>query len=155
MSRSALALDPPLVLCCDNASLSSCWEFTLWQPDFSNKKAFQWDAYHPACWPYPSMHCGWGCTCPGVVRAWGVYLPRGVYLPGGVPAQVLAPPPWTEWLTDRCKTVSQHALRLGVYLPRGGTCPGGVPAQGGVPARGVPAQVLAPSPVNRMTDRQV
>ena len=53
--------------------------------------------------------------------------------------------------TTRLLTVSQHAL------------PGGVPAQGdvptlgvhlsggGVPAEGVPAQVLPP--VNRMTDR--
>ena len=49
----------------------------------------------PACWPHPSMHCGWGgCTCQG-------------YLPSGVPAQIIPPhPPWTEWLTDRCKNIT-------------------------------------------------
>ena len=52
--------------------------------------------------------------------------------------------------TTRLLTVSQHAL------PGGCTCQGGVPAwgvylPGGVPAQGVPAQVLPP--VNRMTDR--
>ena len=45
----------------------------------------------PACWPYPSMHCGPGgcCTCRGV------------------PAQVL-PPPWT----DACKNISLRAVKM-------------------------------------------
>ena len=66
----------------------------------------------------------WGVYLPGGVPAqgvWvyllGVYLPRrvpaqgvwvyllGVYLPRRVPAQV-PPPPWTEWLTDRCKNIT-------------------------------------------------
>ena len=51
----------------------------------------------PACWPYPSMHCGavylpsggvpaeggtclGACTCPGACTCLGVYLPGG-YLP--------------------------------------------------------------------------
>ena len=83
-----------------------------------------------------------GCTCQGV------YLSRGVYLPGGVPAQrgVYLGVPALGGCT--CQ---------GVYLPGGvpaggrGTCQGvylpkGVPARGctcpGVPAQGVPAQVL-------------
>ena len=46
--------------------------------------------------------------------------------------------------TARLLIVSQHALL-------GGVSAWGVPAQEGVPAKGVPAQVLPP--VNRMTDR--
>ena len=49
----------------------------------------------PACWPYPSMHCSRGCTCPGGCTSQGVYLPGG-YLPGYSPL-------WTEWQT-RVKT---------------------------------------------------
>ena len=44
--------------------------------------------------------------------------------------------------TARLLTVSQHALPGGV-LARGDTCPG-VYLPGGVPVRGVPAQVLPP-----------
>ena len=107
----------------------------------------------PACWPYPSMHCGQGLYLPvgylpGGIPARGVYLPGG-YLPGGVPAG--------------------GCTYQGVYLPGGTylglparrrTCQGGVPAggctyQGGtylgvyLPG-GVPAQVL-PLPVDRQT----
>ena len=56
----------------------------------------------------PAEGCTWsrevylpgGCTCWGGV----VYLAPGGYLPRGAPAQVL--PPWTEWLTDRCKNIT-------------------------------------------------
>ena len=78
----------------------------------------------PACWPYPSMHCGggvpaWGCTYLGGVPAQvvpsqggvpargytylGVVPAQGGYLPGGlcVPARGSTcpgtpPPPWTD-----------------------------------------------------------
>ena len=66
--------------------------------------------------------------------------------------------------TARLLPVSPSTLLPGVDLPGGCTCPGGVPA-GGVPAGvflpgGVPAQggctcPVTPTPVNRMTDRQV
>ena len=85
---------------------------------------------------YPSMHC-WGVYLPGGVPAWGVYLPGGCTCPGGVPARG-----WCICLGDvpagGC-TYLGGVPAWGVYLPRGG---------------GVPAQVLSPPPVNRMTDVQ-
>ena len=77
-----------------------------------------------------------GCTCTGGVPAWGgtcpaEYLPQGtcsggctclgVYLPGwegtclggGVPAQVLPPPPWTEFVTHATENITLPQLRCG------------------------------------------
>ena len=83
---------------------------------------------------------GGRCTCLGV------YLlgEEGCTCLGGVPAQGDVP-------------VQGDVPAQGVYLPRGCTFPGvylprGCTFPGGVPARGVPVQVLHP-PVNRMTDR--
>ena len=90
-----------------------------------NKNAFQWDAYRPlvvrisqhallpggcTCQGVPA----WERTCPGGYLPGGVYLPRGVYLPTGctcpgvyLPGGYLPRyPPWTEWLTHRCKNVT-------------------------------------------------
>ena len=57
-----------------------------------------------------------------------------------------------------CTVRNSSRLLGGVPGPGGCTCwgvpgPGGTWSQGGVSARGVPAQVLTPPPVNRMTDR--
>ena len=46
------------------------------------------------------VNLAWGCTWSrGVVPARGCTWSRGVYLPR-------YPPPWTEWLTDRCKNIT-------------------------------------------------
>ena len=86
---------------------------------------------HTTCLLTESQHALLG----GSVPTQGVYLPGGIclvgvpargYLPeGGVPGHSGVP-----------------AQGRGVYLPRGCTCPGGVPAQG------VPAQVLPPHEQN-------
>ena len=47
-----------------------------------------------------SMHCSQGVPSRGGVPAWGVYLP------GGVLAQVLPPPPWTEFLTHATENIT-------------------------------------------------
>ena len=40
---------------------------------------------------------------------------------GGVPGQVLPPPPWTEWMTDRCKniTLAKTSFRPVTMYPSG------------------------------------
>ena len=113
----------------------------------------------PACWPYSSMHCGWGagtgpegvpaqggvpaegCICLGCVPAqggvpaWGVPA-QGCTYPGGVPAR-------------GCTCLGGVPTWGIVYLPSGwSTCLGGwVYLSGGT----CPVH----PPVNRMTDRQV
>ena len=83
----------------------------------------------PACWPYPSMHCGRGGTRPRGVYLPGRYLPWGVYLPqdgtcqggctclGGVPAQVL-PLLWTDrhlW-KHNLRKLHLRAVKMKVYV---------------------------------------
>ena len=67
----------------------------------------------------PSMHCSGGCTCPGGVPAWGVYLLKGGVLgQGGVPAWgVYLPrysPLWTEFLTHATENITLPQLSLRV-----------------------------------------
>ena len=87
----------------------------------------------------PSMHCS-----PGVVPAWGVYLPVGVYQPRGCTCP--------EWVY----LPRGMYLPGGLYLPRGVYLPGGVYLCGDVPARGVylPRGYLPrySPPVNRILD---
>ena len=114
----------------------------------------------------PSMHC-WGGTClRGCTWSLGVYLVPGrctwslvwghVYLvPGGVPAGGV--PGHGGCTCPGGYTCPRGCTCLGVYLPRGWeyTCQGvylpGVYLPKGVPARGVPVQVLPPA--DGMTDR--
>ena len=93
----------------------------------------------PACCSYLPA-----CTAPGVYMPRGVYLPGGCTCPGGVPGQGVYLP--GGYLARGCTCP-------GVYLPRGDVPAWGCTCrEGGLPAGGVPAQVLPP-PVNRMTDR--
>ena len=101
-----------------------------WQP--KEQECIPVGCVPPACWPYPSMHCGGDVPARGV-PAKGLYLPRGVPaggdLPrrctclGGVPAQGGVP----AW----------GCTCPGVYLPGGYTCLRGCTCSGGIPARGV------------------
>ena len=104
---------------------------------FKEQVCIQVGCIPPACCPYLPACTARGCTCPG----WGVPgLGVGVYV-------VLRGCTWPGW--------------RGVYLfPRRERCicPGGVPSPGeciwsrGLPAGGVPAQVL---PLREQNDGQV
>ena len=91
-----------------------------------------------------SDHCGGvltrGCTCPGGVPAWGVYLLGGCTCPRERGRGKEGVPAWGVYLHRGC-TCWRGMYLLGVYLPGGGlpargylprgcTCPGGVPDQG-------------------------
>ena len=86
---------------------------------------------------YPSMHwaresvsqnaLGRECLARGCLpRGWGCVYPGGCVCPGGVfPGEYgrhppdqrqTPPPPWTEWLTDRCKNITLPQLRCGRWI---------------------------------------
>ena len=76
-----------------------------WKVFLSEWKSFQQGCIPvgyilPACWPYPSMHCG-GCLPRGCLSRW--CLPRG---------DVADTPLWTEWQTG-VKTLSCHSFVAG------------------------------------------
>ena len=103
---------------------------------------------------YPSMHWAGGCI-PACTGQGGVCIPactgaggdaQGGVCQGGSESQHALrqkPPPWTEWLTNRCKNITFLQLRLQMVtriIPVGcipsaavaarGCLPGGVSAQG-------------------------